>query len=117
MTKIMSMSADTRLASYGTLAPGRENHAQVADLQGKWFTGTVRGRATVNPSGRWTGYPGFVLDPHAHLVEVFIFESADLPGHWPHLDAFEGEAYRRVVTTAQTPQGAISVSIYELKED
>jgi gamma-glutamylcyclotransferase (GGCT)/AIG2-like uncharacterized protein YtfP len=110
------MSAETRLASYGTLAPGRENHAQVADLEGTWFKGTVRGRATVNPSGRWAGYPGFVLDPHAGLVEVFIFESADLPGHWPHLDAFEGEAYRRVIATAQTPRGLIEVSIYELKQ-
>jgi gamma-glutamylcyclotransferase (GGCT)/AIG2-like uncharacterized protein YtfP len=110
------MSAETRLASYGTLAPGRENHAQVAGLKGTWFKGTVRGRATVNPSGRWAGYPGFVLDPHAGLVEVIIFESADLPGHWAHLDAFEGEAYRRVIATAQTPRGLIEVSIYELKQ-
>ncbi len=110
------MSADTRLASYGTLAPGRENHAQVAHLNGTWRQGTVRGRATTNPSGRWAGYPGFVLDRYAGEIEVFIFESADLPGHWPHLDAFEGEAYRRVTVTAQAANGPVDVSIYELKQ-
>ena len=37
-------SADTRLATYGTLAPGRDNNEQLADLKGFWQQGTVRGR-------------------------------------------------------------------------
>lgn len=109
------MSADTRLASYGTLAPGRENHEQVEKLKGHWMEGTVRGHATTNSKGRWVGYPGFILDPAGAEIPVFILQSDDLPAHWPHLDAFEGEAYRRVVTTAQTVGGSIEVSIYELK--
>lgn len=110
------MSADTRLASYGTLAPGRENHAQVEQLSGHWVEGIVRGRATTNTKGRWVGYPGFVLDPDGEDISVFILQSDDLPGHWHHLDAFEGEAYQRVTVTAQTANGPLDVSIYELKQ-
>jgi gamma-glutamylcyclotransferase (GGCT)/AIG2-like uncharacterized protein YtfP len=110
------MSADTRLASYGTLAPGRENHAQVEQLNGHWVEGIVRGRAATNTKGRWVGYPGFVLDPDGEDIPVFILQSDDLPAHWHHLDAFEGEAYRRVTATAQTANGPVDVSIYELKQ-
>jgi hypothetical protein len=32
-------------------------------------------------------------------IEVYIFESLDLPDHWSRLDEFEGLGYRRVVVT------------------
>jgi len=34
---------DTRLATYGTLAPGRPNHGQLTGLSGRWLVGHVRG--------------------------------------------------------------------------
>ena len=111
------MDATTRLASYGTLAPGRENAGQLEGLAGTWRTGTVHGHATTNTRGRWAGYPGFVPDPQGPAVTVFIFESPDLPGHWPRLDAFEGAAYERVATMAHTESGPLEVSIYALKID
>jgi gamma-glutamylcyclotransferase (GGCT)/AIG2-like uncharacterized protein YtfP len=36
-------TADMRLATYGTLAPGRVNHHQLAGLDGHWRQGTVKG--------------------------------------------------------------------------
>ena len=34
---------EIRLATYGTLAPGRQNHGQLSDLPGRWLVGHVRG--------------------------------------------------------------------------
>ena len=37
-------AAERRLATYGTLAPGRANAQQLAALAGHWRRGTVKGR-------------------------------------------------------------------------
>ena len=105
-------AADTRLATYGTLAPGRVNHQRLAGLEGRWQKGTVRGRLVDAGWGAALGYPGLVLDPQAPLVEVDLFESADLPDHWPRLDAFEGAGYQRVVTPVRTADGELDAWIY-----
>ena len=105
-------SADTRLATYGTLAPGRVNNHQLADLEGFWRQGTVRGRLVDAGWGAKFGCPGLILDPLGHAVDVHVFESPDLPLHWLHLDAFEGDGYRRVVTRVSTAEGDLDVSIY-----
>jgi gamma-glutamylcyclotransferase (GGCT)/AIG2-like uncharacterized protein YtfP len=34
---------DIRLATYGTLAPGRPNYSRLSDLRGRWLAGHVRG--------------------------------------------------------------------------
>ena len=106
--------ADTRLASYGTLAPGRVNHHQLAALKGHWQRGTVAGRLIDSGWGSALGFPGLILDPSGPLVEVYLFESLDLPDHWSRLDEFEGPGYRRVVTQVQTPDGDLGACIYVL---
>lgn len=110
----LDKAADTRLATYGTLAPGRANHHQLAGLKGQWQQGTVRGRLTDVGWGAALGYPGLVLDPSGPVVEVSLFESADLPDHWPRLDAFEGTGYRRFVTRVLTEDGEREAWIYVL---
>ena len=37
------LTAHHRLATYGTLAPGRVNHHQLDGLEGQWLQGHVRG--------------------------------------------------------------------------
>lgn len=111
-----SIEAHHRLASYGSLAPGRENAHQLDALSGGWTKGTVRGHLKQSGWGAWIGYPGLEPHPDGDEVEVFIFESQDLPDHWDRLDAFEGEAYQRVVLTAQTETGPVDVSIYALAQ-
>lgn len=106
------MNVDWRLAVYGTLAPGRVNHGQLAGLRGSWRTGTVRG--FLNPAG-WAeriGFPGLVLDPQGADVDVHLFESADLPTHWSRLDEFEGRDYRRTLARVSTPDGDVDAWIY-----
>ncbi|MBV1850566.1 gamma-glutamylcyclotransferase family protein [Catellatospora tritici] len=103
-----------RLATYGSLSPGKSNHAQLHGLDGHWFTGHVHGQLFAAGWGADLGYPALVLDPDGDAVEVQIFESADLPAHWSRLDDFEGSQYRRVLTAVDTPSGPIEACIYVL---
>jgi gamma-glutamylcyclotransferase (GGCT)/AIG2-like uncharacterized protein YtfP len=105
-------SADTRLATYGTLSPGQVNHHQLAGLQGRWRQGTVRGRLHSVGWAATLGYPGLVLDSTAPLVDVHLFESLELPDHWVRLDEFEGAEYERVVTQVCTNGGDVPACIY-----
>ncbi|MEO1057737.1 MAG: gamma-glutamylcyclotransferase family protein [Actinomycetota bacterium] len=108
--------ADHRLATYGSLAPGRSNHHVVADLTGEWLHGTVRGNLRHDGWGADLGFPGIVLDPHGPLVEVQVLESRDLPARWNQLDEFEGPGYRRVVTVVSTDRGDVHAQIYALAD-
>jgi gamma-glutamylcyclotransferase (GGCT)/AIG2-like uncharacterized protein YtfP len=105
-------ATDTRFATYGTLAPGRVNHKQLAGLKGRWQKGTVRGRLVDAGWGAALGYPGLVLDPLGPIVEVHLFESSELRDHWSRLDEFEGTGYRRVVTRVRTADGELNAWIY-----
>lgn len=107
---------DLRLAVYGTLAPGRINHHQLAALRGSWRPGTVRGRLAAAGWAVALGYPGMILDPQATPLEVYLFESPDQPNHWTRLDEFEGCGYRRVVTQVRTAEGDVNAWIYVIAE-
>ncbi len=106
------ITAHMRLATYGTLAPGRINNHQLAELQGVWRQGSVRGRLIEAGWGAKLGYPGLILEPSGQTVDVYIFESSDLPDHWQRLDEFEGVGYQRVVTAINTSDGYLQASIY-----
>ena len=84
------MDGHHRLATYGSLAPGRPNHHHVAGLGGRWFPGEVRGRLVEAGWGAALGYPALILDPEGAAVPVQVLESADLLAQWSRLDAFEG---------------------------
>jgi gamma-glutamylcyclotransferase (GGCT)/AIG2-like uncharacterized protein YtfP len=103
-----------RLATYGTLAPGRPNHHQLDWLEGRWFKGHVDGMLVEAGWGASLGYPALVLDPAGSAIGVDVFESADLPAHWARLDTFERPGYERVVTTVHMPTGDVDASIYVL---
>ena len=105
-------AAETRLAVYGSLAPGQVNHRQLAALKGRWSRGTVLGKRIDAGWGSALGFPGLILDPQGPAVDVQLFESSDLPDHWPRLDEFEGPGYRRVVTRVRTAEGDLSACIY-----
>lgn len=104
--------ANTHLASYGTLAPGRVNHRELASLSGSWQSGTVKGWLVDEGWATQLGYPALVLDPNGLHVEVALFESEELPAHWSRLDEFEGSSYRRVITRVETVEGSYFSYIY-----
>ncbi|MFC3713219.1 gamma-glutamylcyclotransferase [Sphingoaurantiacus capsulatus] len=103
---------DTRLASYGTLAPGRVNHHQLDGLTGAWREGVVRGTLVPDGWGATFGYPALVLGEDGAPVDVWLFESLGLPAHWQRLDAFEGDGYRRVIARVETADGDVNAWIY-----
>ena len=105
---------EMRLATYGTLAPGRPNHGQLGDLPGRWLAGRVRGSLVDAGWGAELGYPALRLDPDGSLIDVDVFESPALPGQWDRLDAFEGPGYRRVAVDVATAEGVLPASIYVL---
>ncbi|MEI6644371.1 MAG: gamma-glutamylcyclotransferase [Novosphingobium sp.] len=106
------MTIDHRLATYGTLAPGRVNHHQLAGLAGEWTVGTIRGRLVETGWGAALGYPALVLDEGGEAIAVHLFSSADLPKHWARLDAFEGAEYRRGEVMVETAAGLVPAWIY-----
>ena len=108
------MPPPNRLATYGTLGPGRLNHHQLAPLGGRWTTGIVHGRLVARGWGAAQGFPGLLLDPAGAAVAVDLLEAEALAAHWDRLDAFEGPEYRRVVTEVVTQDGAITACIYVL---
>ena len=104
-----------RLFVYGTLAPGRANAHVLADLRGVWEPATVTGTLLPDGWGAAAGYPGLILDAQGMPVAGFLFSSDALAQHWPHLDAFEGDGYVRVVTTATGADGtAVTACVYTL---
>ena len=109
------LTAQHRLAIYGTLAPGRVNHHQVSMMQATWIKGVVRGYLSDDGWGATYGFPGIRLDPDGDDVEVQVLESADLPDHWERLDAFEGEEYARVRVDVDTGNGVLKAQIYVVR--
>ncbi|MBB3609454.1 gamma-glutamylcyclotransferase family protein [Rhizobium sp. BK602] len=110
------MTPENRLATYGTLAPGRVNHHHLEGLDGIWSRGIVRGRLLQSGWGAALGFPGLELSDDGAEIDVFLLESTDLPAHWERLDAFEGEGYSRVVATVWTEDGEREAYIYVLAE-
>lgn len=89
--------ASSRLAVYGSLAPGESNHHVLAGIAGTWRRGWVEGDLHAEGWGATHGYPGLVWRPGGPRCPVAVLESDDLDAHWQRLDAFEGDDYRRIV--------------------
>jgi gamma-glutamylcyclotransferase (GGCT)/AIG2-like uncharacterized protein YtfP len=106
------MSADHRLAVYGSLAPGKSNHGQLAGLAGTWMPAIVHGHFRDAGWGTGQGFPGLVPDPAGPKVAIQVFTSADLPAHWARLDAFEGEDYRRVLVEVEVAGETVTANLY-----
>ncbi len=68
-----------RLATYGTLAPGRANHHQLDGLAGRWFVGSVRGRLFASGWG-------------ADRVRVGVRTGAGVVDAWIYVLAVDGTA-------------------------
>ncbi len=92
----------TRLAIYGSLAPGESNHRVIAGIAGTWTPGFVRGHLIHQGWGAHVGFPGMIWDPLSrNRVDVKMFTSEDLPLHWERLDLFEGGDYLRILVPVE----------------
>jgi gamma-glutamylcyclotransferase (GGCT)/AIG2-like uncharacterized protein YtfP len=86
-----------RLAVYGSLAPGQQNHHIVEPLGGTWTMGVVEGDLMEYGWGAAIGFPALYPRPGAPAVGVHVLTTGALRGMWAELDAFEGAEYRRVL--------------------
>jgi gamma-glutamylcyclotransferase (GGCT)/AIG2-like uncharacterized protein YtfP len=86
-----------RLAVYGSLAPGQQNHHIVERLGGTWTIGVVEGDLLTYGWGAAIGFPALYPRPGGPAVGVQVVTSATLRGTWADLDAFEGAEYCRVL--------------------
>lgn len=97
-----------RLVCYGSLLPGAVNHGALGPAgAGQWQPCVVR--AQLGMIGPWRI---LTLDDSASYIEAQLLTSARLPEVWAALDAFEGQAYRRVVCTAETASGPVEAYVY-----
>jgi len=104
-------SADHQLAVYGSLAPGRSNHAQLSGLVGLWRDGyCVTGELIDLGWGTGLGYPAIRWSAEGTHVAVHLFVSSDLPRHWARLDAFEGRDYLRILAPVVRNHAAVAVA-------
>jgi gamma-glutamylcyclotransferase (GGCT)/AIG2-like uncharacterized protein YtfP len=101
-----------RLATYGSLAPGRPNAHQLQSLNGRWISGHVHGTLVEAGWGAALGYPALVLAPTDPAIELHVFESIELPLHWARLDDFEGPEYERLPVTVHTAEGDLEAFLY-----
>ena len=107
----------TRLAVYGSLAPGESNHGIIEDLAGTWTAGVVRGDLLRHGWGTQVGFPGMIWDAKStNRINVQVLTSKDLPAHWDRLDDFEGEDYLRILVPVEGLAGApIVANIYRVR--
>lgn len=108
-----------RLAVYGSLAPGRQNHHIVQPLGGRWTAGVVEGDLGSFGWGGAIGFPALRLRSGGPTVAVHVLTSAALRDAWADLDAFEGTEYRRVlvpVWSATEPTARELVAVANLYE-
>jgi gamma-glutamylcyclotransferase (GGCT)/AIG2-like uncharacterized protein YtfP len=112
-------ATSTRLAVYGTLAPGRPNYSVIASLHGDWHPGFVCGTYYASGRAAAAGYPGIVIDPTAAPVAVDLLVADGLTSAWSDIDAFEGPGYSRRLTTVRDEAGRLIAvaNIYELAPD
>lgn len=108
----------TRLAVYGSLAPGKSNHGIIEDIAGTWTPGFVRGDLLGQGWGTHVGFPGMIWDPKSiNRISVQVFTSEDLPAHWERLDSFEGEDYLRILVPVEgLADGPIVANIYRIRQ-
>jgi hypothetical protein len=98
---------DHRLIVYGTLVPGGMYHYLLADLPGTWEPCLIRGHM-----GEYWGFKAFQYDEHGPELPAWLLTSKALPQKFPKLDAFEGEAYRRLIIPARVGLRRVLAHIY-----
>ncbi len=99
--------ASWNLASYGSLAPGEVNHHMVAECEGTWSEGYVRGDLEHTGWGAEHGFPVLTWRAEGKRVKVKLLRSNELPYEWDNLDEFEGNDYRRILVPVENPRRKI----------
>ena len=109
---VLLENPSTRLAVYGSLAPGELNQHILAPIAGSWLRGSVRGFLNDAGWGTSLGFRSLVWNEEGADVAVQVLESPELPLHWSSLDDFEGPEYRRILVPVRNPGGVLVANLY-----
>ena len=101
-----------RLFVYGTLGPGQSHEHLLTQVPGQWCKAEIKAKLYPNGLGLSRGYPIVDLANPETVIEGYIYSSDQLPRLWQLLDDYEGDGYRRVVTTATVVATAAQVQTY-----
>ena len=105
-----------RLFVYGTLQPGGPNEHVLTAISGAWEPAVIKGNLIEAGWGAGMGYPGLILDESGNDIHGYVFISSNLSDQWDDLDEFEGEEYKRVVTSVTLLDGKkVQAHAYVLK--
>ncbi len=105
-----------RLFVYGSLQPGGPNEHVLAEVDGVWEPGFVKGRLVEAGWGASMGYPGMVIDEGGDEIHGHVLSSEELSALWQTLDDFEGDEYERVVAKVSLRGGElVEASVYALR--
>ncbi len=99
-----------RMAVYGSLAPGKDNHHNIEHIQGEWYPGVVYGQLQNTGWGSEMGFPALNWIPNTDPVEVQVLKSSELPDHWPRLDEFEGDQYKRIYIPVELDNQSVEIA-------
>ncbi len=110
--------SSSRLAVYGTLAPGRPNDHVLAPLGGQWVSGlATRGDLITAGWGADQGFPALRWSLEGPNLPVELLISAELPRQWDQLDRFEGGEYQRILVPLYNGDAVATIAnIYVLAE-
>lgn len=115
--RIELTQARSRLAIYGTLAPGQPNHRVVAHYGGSWAQGTVEGTLCSAGWGAAFGAPALVWQPGESRVPVHLLEAEQLESAWSTLDDFEGTDYLRILVPVDLREETQVANLYALRAE
>ena len=102
--------AETRIAVYGTLAPGEARHYMLSPFRGVWTPGFVRGRLESGPWTAMLGMPGLRLDGGAERVPVHVLNAPMLPKAWASLDLLRSAGFTRLLVPVEDSNGVCAVA-------
>ncbi len=105
--------ATRHLCVYGRMRPGGPDHHVLSAYGGIWqacqVTGYMQRPGACVEDGEC---PGLAWTPAGDLHQASLLASAALRYAWSILDAHEGAAYARLLTTVQTPDGPAVANVY-----
>ena len=107
----------TRLAVYGSLAPGEVNHHVIESVAGIWDDGFVRGKVQAKGWGSHMGFPGLTWLPNSdERIPVQLFTSSELPAQWSRIDEFEGRDYVRILVPVEgVRDDPVVANLYQIR--
>lgn len=100
---------------YGTLGPEQSHSHLLQQVKGQYQKATINARLLPIGWDNGAGYPGLILSTEQNeRVAGYIYSADDLSPIWDQVDAYEGEHYQRIFTTAYLENGdELTVQVYE----